>query len=121
MGYPSGDLLRAYALNLLLLPVHLAGVGRSLRQAATGRKSAFARTPKVPGRTPAPAAFHLAEWALLLAIATGCAADLAVGRWLHAGFLLANGTALLYALLALVGARTAWEDVRMSAIDAATR
>lgn len=114
MGYPAGDLLRAYALNLLLLPVNLAGVWKSLRQLATGRKSPFGRTPKVPGRTAAPAAYHVAEYALALAIAVGFVADLATGRWLHAFFLLANGAALGYALVSLVGPRQTWEDLRAS-------
>ncbi|HSW21834.1 MAG TPA: glycosyltransferase family 2 protein, partial [Burkholderiaceae bacterium] len=38
-GYGWRDLLRVYTLNLMLLPVNLAGVLRSLRQIFTGRKS----------------------------------------------------------------------------------
>jgi hypothetical protein len=112
MGYPASELLRAYALNLLLLPVHLAGVWKSLRQAVSGRKAPFGRTPKVPDRTAAPAAYHLAEYVLALAIAVGFAADVAAGRWLHAFFLVLNGAALGYALLVLVGPREALEDLR---------
>jgi cellulose synthase (UDP-forming) len=50
-GYRWTDLARVYALNLLLLPVNLAGVILSLWQILTGRKAAFGRTPKIEGRT----------------------------------------------------------------------
>lgn len=46
-GYRHGaDLLRVYALNLLLLPVNLGGVLRSLHQGFKGHKIPFRRTPK---------------------------------------------------------------------------
>jgi cellulose synthase (UDP-forming) len=51
LGYRRSDVIRVYALNLMLVPVHLSGVFKSIIQAATGRKVAFARTPKVTGRT----------------------------------------------------------------------
>lgn len=64
-GYrKSGDLLRVYALNLLLLPVHLGGVLRSLRQSWTGQKIPFRRTPKVTGRTRTPARYLMLEYTL---------------------------------------------------------
>ena len=40
-----------YAFNLVLLPVHFAGVLKSLQQAATCRKIPDARSPKVTNRT----------------------------------------------------------------------
>lgn len=51
IGYRFRDLFAVSSLNLLLLPVSLAGVVASVMQMATGRKAAFARTPKVSGRT----------------------------------------------------------------------
>jgi hypothetical protein len=54
-GYRPGDLFRVYALQLLLIPVHLGGVLKSLQQARTGAKIPFGRTPKVVGRTAAVA------------------------------------------------------------------
>ena len=68
-GYKWRDLLRVYALTLLLVPVNLAGVYRSLEQIITGRKSPFARTPKIKGRTAAPAS-HLLALCALTATAT---------------------------------------------------
>jgi cellulose synthase/poly-beta-1,6-N-acetylglucosamine synthase-like glycosyltransferase len=63
LGYPAGDLLRAYALNLLLVPANLAGVAHSLLQAATGRKAAFARHAQGdrPHRGAGRAARHAAR------------------------------------------------------------
>ncbi len=63
-GYRWGDFLRVYALNFLLLPINLGGTLLSLRQAITGRKAPFGRTPKVTGRTAAPAKYVLAEYGL---------------------------------------------------------
>src|SRR5439155_224299 len=40
-GYRYADLLRVYALNLMLIPVNLGGVLKSLEQALTGRKTPF--------------------------------------------------------------------------------
>lgn len=51
LGYKWWDLLRVYALNLLLIPVNLGGVVKSLQQAVTGRQTPFGRTPKVVHRT----------------------------------------------------------------------
>ena len=66
-GYRHWDMFRVYALNLLLVPVSLGGVFGSLKQACTGRRSAFARTPKVVGRTAAPPSYVIAEILLCLA------------------------------------------------------
>ena len=46
-GYKRTDVLRIYGFNLILLPVNLAGVFKSMQQAVTGKKIPFARTPKV--------------------------------------------------------------------------
>jgi cellulose synthase (UDP-forming) len=64
-GYRRRDVVRVYALTLLLIPVHLGGVMRSLQQAWTGRAVPFGRTPKVPSRTPVPALYVLAILGLL--------------------------------------------------------
>ena len=50
-GYKRRDLPRIYALNMMLIPIYLGGTLQSLRQAFTGAKAPFARTPKVAGRT----------------------------------------------------------------------
>ena len=101
-----------YALNVLLLPVSLAGVIGSLVQALTGRRTAFARTPKVTGRTAAPAGYVAAEITLLLLWLLGAARDIYTRRWLNAAFAFADAMFLLYAVIRFVGIRAAWEDLR---------
>jgi hypothetical protein len=60
LGYRQAEILRIWSLNLLLVPVNLAGVSKSLQQAAIGSKSAFARTPKVENRTKIPRLYSTA-------------------------------------------------------------
>ena len=67
-GYSWKDLFGVYALNLLLFPVHLGGVLKSLQQAVTGRKTAFGRTPKVTTRTAAPPLYVWAVVSLLVLV-----------------------------------------------------
>jgi len=112
-GYRPLDLVRVYALNLLLLPVHLAGVWKSLQQAATGRRSPFARTPKVAARTAVAPVYLLAECALLVVLAGKLGVDAAHARWLHAFFVLANGGLLAYAFARFIGIRELAEDLRV--------
>jgi cellulose synthase (UDP-forming) len=110
-GYRWADLPRVYALNLALIPVNLGGVLASLRQAITGRKSAFLRTPKVTGRTAATAAYLFAEYALLGFCLLGGVVDALNARWLHSSFALINGDLLGYAVLVFIGLRASVEDV----------
>jgi hypothetical protein len=110
-GYRVLDVLRVYALNMLLIPVSLGGVLSSLWQACTGRRSAFARTPKVTGRTAAPAGYVAAEITLFASWLVGAAAALYLGHRLNAAFALTNGLCLLYALVRFIGLQAAWDDL----------
>jgi cellulose synthase (UDP-forming) len=113
-GYRWSDVLRMYSFNLLLIPVSIAGMLMSLRQAFTGVPSAFIRTPKVPSRTTAPAIYTLIPvfampWMVYVAI---------VG-FIHSGYAFIafgsiNVAALLYALVAFINVQSGWEDVRSS-------
>ncbi len=110
-GYTWPDLPRVYALNLLLIPINLGGVAKSLHQACTGRRSAFGRTPKVEGRTAAPPLYILAELAILFYCLMRTVVDLATARWLHALFTITNGVLLAYAVGHYLGFREAAEDI----------
>ncbi|MDP9366182.1 MAG: hypothetical protein M3Q10_18505 [Chloroflexota bacterium] len=110
-GYRTGDVLRVYAFNAMLLPVHLAGVAKSLQQAVTGAKSPFGRTPKVEGRTAAPAWAVVAEWLLLAYCFWATAWDAAARRWAHALFSLGTGVAVAYAVVVFIGLGANREDV----------
>jgi len=103
-GYRWADLLRVYALNLLLLPVNLAGVIASLRQAVTGRKSPFGRTPKIEGRTITPPgflAFHIS--AVVYLVASGVVGIL-LGHYFNGIFAATNAAIFTYGICTFIGA-----------------
>jgi cellulose synthase/poly-beta-1,6-N-acetylglucosamine synthase-like glycosyltransferase len=102
-GYPLADVLRVYALNLVLIPVHLVGVFASLRQAVTGRKAAFGRTPKVLGRTRVPRAYLAVELGLLAQWLVFAAYDLYLSLPLHAALTLVNSAFLAWGLATFLG------------------
>lgn len=103
IGYRASDIVRVYALNLMLIPVNLAGVFTSLLQACTGRKSAFGRTPKTKERTEAPRRYLLAEYGLLLQWLLGAIIELLHQHRLHAAFALVNAMFLSYAIVMFTG------------------
>jgi hypothetical protein len=114
-GYRLTDVVRVYALNLLLVPVNLGGVLKSLEQAWTKRKIPFGRTPKIEGRTAAPALYLCAEVALIGFFAFAAASDLSEGRIANAGFALVNVVLLVYAVGRYIGWRALVSDVRAQA------
>ncbi len=112
-GYGWMDFPRVYALNLMLLPVNLGGTLRSLYQALTGERAAFARTPKVVGRTAMPGGYVLAELALLAITAGLALSDLVLGHWLEAAMSGLYAALFLYGFSVFIGWRAAWEDLRL--------
>jgi|SRR5579859_26534 len=111
-GYKWWDLLRVYALTLLLIPINLAGVYASVEQIITGRKSAFTRTPKIDGRTAAPASHLLGLAALLLTAIVSAITNLWFGSLLFFGFSTINAAFFFYGLCFLIGWREALMDIR---------
>jgi cellulose synthase (UDP-forming) len=110
-GYRRLDLFRVYALNLMLIPVNLGGVLRSLQQAVTKRTATFGRTPKVKNRTAAPAIYVLAPYALTAYLCSAACFDLVedqVFRAIAGGI---NAGLLLYALSTFVGWRESAADI----------
>lgn len=110
-GYRKGDILRVYAFNVMLMPINLAGATKSIQQAVTGKKTPFGRTPKVEGRTSAPAWAILVEWLLLAYSLFAFVWDSLAGRWLHAMFSLATVVTLAYVLVVFIGLRAGRDDV----------
>lgn len=113
-GYRITDLLTVYALNLLLLPVNLGGVVKSLHQAATGRKTPFARTPKVADRTLSPPLYALLALAIPAWLGTATTFDFTRHRPLHGVLDLANFLFFGYGLLRLIGITTIRQSLRIS-------
>ena len=111
-GYRLTDCLRVYALNLLLIPVNLGGVLKSAHQGIAGQRTAFGRTPKVNGRTGAPALYVLAEYGMLVWWLGGCVIAVADEHWRSAIFAFANSVALAYAIRRYMGEPENWEDIR---------
>jgi cellulose synthase (UDP-forming) len=116
-GYEWWDLPRMYALNLLLIPVNLAGLLKSLHQGATGRQSAFVRTPKVPGRTAAPSLHVLTPLLILGCIATSTVGAIADGGWAYGAYGIVNGVCLGYGVIWYVGIEAGWKDVMLGFAD----
>jgi cellulose synthase (UDP-forming) len=111
-GYGFGDLPRVYALNLMLLPVHLAGVLQSIQQLCSGRKVPFGRTPKVEGRTAAAPAYIVAQYGLLAAWLLGAARECLEGRVFNATLAVTNALFLYYAVHTFLKHRNALDDLR---------
>lgn len=111
IGYRASDTFRVYALNLLLAPVNLGGVFRSLQQALTGRRAPFIRTPKVAARTRTPLFYLLAIHGFLLYCAMKLLFDVGEALWLHAVFALVNGGILAYAIARYIGPAEVRDDL----------
>jgi hypothetical protein len=116
-GYRWADLLRVYAVTLMLIPINLAGVFRSVQQIITGRKSAFGRTPKIEGRTSTPAAHVFILWGIFAVGLISCIGNMLFHRWFYGAFSGANAAAMLYGMTRLVGLRAGWEDLRFGLAD----
>lgn len=111
IGYRKSDMARVYALNLLLIPVNLGGVLKSLEQAWTKKKIPFGRTPKVLGRTAVPLVYILTTFALVFHWITQAGLDFNSGRMGHGSFALANTAFLIYAIVQFIGLRETRDDI----------
>jgi hypothetical protein len=116
-GYRRPDVARIYGFNLILLPVNLAGVCRSLVQAVTGRKQAFARTPKVRKRTAAPFWMVLTPFLMVGLAAFTVVRDIEHEHWSHMVFAGLTGLLALYAIVAFVGVRHALVDLGVNVVS----
>ena len=114
LGYKGGDIVRVYALNLLLIPVNLGGVIKSVQQAILRTKVPFVRTPKVDGRTAAPAFYILLEYVLVAHWLIGAGVDIFNDRWAHGLFAAGNAALLFYAVYRFIGLRESREDISIA-------
>jgi cellulose synthase (UDP-forming) len=116
-GYKRTDIFRIYGFNLILLPVNLAGVVKSIQQAITGKKIPFARTPKVSDRTATPALFALAPFLIIGYSVWTLWRDIHVHNWGNAAFAGANAIAATYAVFAFMGLGNALVDIWLGFIE----
>jgi cellulose synthase (UDP-forming) len=119
-GYRRSDILRAYALFLVLLPVVLTGVKNSILQLLFGIKAKFGRTPKIEHRTAIPLTCSLAIIGLFCWSVSIFHADVIRGDGFHAVFALSNVLALGYGLVAMVGLRAIGQDFTHAIAGAAS-
>lgn len=113
-GHKAIHVCYVFALNLVLLPVNLAGVLKSMQQAVTGRKIPFARTPKIRDRVAAPTVFVALPYLLaasLLAIAVLTALQGHWGAVAIAGF--TGSAALIGSLIFVSPLRLRREEARL--------
>lgn len=117
LGYHRRDVAAIYGLNLLLLPVNLAGSAASLVQVLSGRRARFARTPKVSTRTRVPALYLLAPLAIAgiaIAVAVRSVFTQAWGTTVFAAF---TALAILWAITRLIGIRHTVSDLWFAWLD----
>ncbi len=110
-GYRISDVFRVYALNLLLIPVNLGGVFKSIEQAFTGKHIPFGRTPKIQGRTSASPLYIIASYLLFLQFVVGGLYSIYKGFVYPGCFSLLNATFLLYAIVRFIGFKESIEDI----------
>jgi cellulose synthase/poly-beta-1,6-N-acetylglucosamine synthase-like glycosyltransferase len=110
-GYRALDVVKVYALNLMLVPVNLGGVARSLVQAITGRATPFLRTPKVHDRTTAPGLYVVLPYLLIFTLLFGGTFSIIGGYELTGLVAAANAILLLYAVGSFIGWRHSREDL----------
>ncbi len=103
MGYRRSDVFRIYGFNLILMPVNLAGVVKSLQQALTGKKIPFARTPKVKNRTSTPIAYILAPILIIAFSGLTFVRDFSEGNWANAAFAAFNAALTAVATVSYIG------------------
>lgn len=102
-GYKRSDVFRIYGFNLILLPVNLAGVLKSLQQALTGKKIPFARTPKVKNRTISPLLYVVTPLLIVGFSLFTLWRDIAAENWANAAFAAFNAFVATWAILAYIG------------------
>ncbi|QKS14049.1 glycosyltransferase [Curtobacterium sp. Csp1] len=112
-GYKRSDVFRIYGFNLVLMPVNVAGVLKSVQQMLTAKKIPFARTPKVRDRTAAPALYVLAPYAMVLFSVFTFARDAQAHNWGNAAFAVFNAVLASYAIVAYIGVWNSVVDVWM--------
>jgi cellulose synthase (UDP-forming) len=115
LGYYWMDLFRIFALNIVLLPVAMAGILKSIHQGIRGHKVPFGRTPKIMHRTVPPTVFLIAPVALAVWSIHCFYQDVALDLRGQAFPSLVCSLALAYSILMFIGIKPLFDDL-LSAI-----
>ncbi|MEJ1921871.1 glycosyltransferase family 2 protein [Microbacterium sp. KHB019] len=116
-GYKRTDIFRIYGFNLILLPVNLAGVLKSLQQGMTGRKIPFARTPKVKDRTSSPLLYIISPVAIIAYSAFIAWRSYQDASWWTLAFSAFNAICAAWAFLGNIGIRNGLVDTWIGLTD----
>jgi cellulose synthase (UDP-forming) len=116
-GYKRTDVLRIYGFNLILLPVNLAGVLKSLQQALTGKKIPFARTPKVKDRTVSPMLYVITPLLIVGFSIFTLWRDTIAHNWGNAAFATFNAFVASWAIVAYIGIKPSIVDIWLGLTD----
>jgi cellulose synthase (UDP-forming) len=110
-GYKYMDVFKIYGFNLILLPVNLAGVLKSMQQALTGKKIPFARTPKVKNRTATEAPYLLAPLFIIGFSLFTLWRNIEGENWGNAAFAGFNAVTATWAVVAYIGVVNLFVDL----------
>jgi cellulose synthase/poly-beta-1,6-N-acetylglucosamine synthase-like glycosyltransferase len=116
-GHRFSDIFRIYGFNLVMLPVNLAGVFKSMQQALTGEKIPFVRTPKVKDRTAAPALYVLTPYAIVAFSLLTVWRDAQAGNWGNVAFASLNAALAAFAIHAYIGVFNSAVDVFLGVVN----
>lgn len=116
-GYKWTDIFRIYGFNLILLPVNLAGVLKSMQQALSGKKIPFARTPKVKNRTVTPLLYVVAPLMIIAFSVFTFVRDVAAQNWGNAAFAAFNAFLATWAMFAYIGLGSTVVDIWIGMTD----
>lgn len=110
-GYKASDVFRIYGFNLILLPVNLAGVLKSIQQSLTGKKIPFVRTPKVKNRTASPLLYVVTPFLIVAFSLFTLWRDVNAQNWGNAAFAAFNATLAIWAIVSYIGIGNAIVDI----------
>ena len=116
-GYKRTDVFRIYGFNIILLPVQLAGVLKSIQQALTGKKIPFARTPKVKSHTVAPLIYVVIPVLIIAFSVLTFIRDYSAGNWGNAIFAAFNAIVATWAIISYIGIKHALIDIWLGLTD----
>ena len=116
-GYKYSDILRIYGFNLILLPVNLAGVLKSIEQSLTGKKIPFARTPKVRNRTATQLLYVVAPYGIVAFSVLTAWRNVLDENWGNAAFAAFNAFTASWAILGNIGVVNSLADIWLGLTD----
>lgn len=116
-GHRYLDVFRIYGFNLVLLPVNLAGVLKSIQQAFTGEKIPFVRTPKVRNRTASPGLYVVVPYLVVLYSLLTAWRDYHHHNWPNFAFAVFNAVLAFGAIRAYIGIANSLIDMGMGVLN----